>query len=301
MASSPPGCGASSTSGGIPSMDRRWRTFGAELESPIRPATSTRHQWRRTHSEVVYVSDSGSHANLWATDLATGESRQLTFEQDPDRRMGLPLWSPDGRLIAYFVARGSSYQYFLINADGSNSRLLMRDAGSATWSPDGKWLYYNDYPAGKSPSQDVGRWRCIRDCEGGQRVSPGDRAGQRDAVLRDRAAGRHGRIRPRVSGGNAGRRTLASARAHSGWPYRALAGVSTRDLPGRPMAGVTPCSTEPSATCGRSPRPRGSCASSRTSVVGRRSSCAASRGPATAGSSSRPSGRVTVTSCCSTA
>ena len=25
----------------------------------------------------------------------------------------------------------------------------MRDAGFATWSPDGKWLYYNDYPVGK--------------------------------------------------------------------------------------------------------------------------------------------------------
>jgi serine/threonine protein kinase len=57
-------------------------------------------------SEVVYVSDSGSHANLWATNLLTGESRQLTSERDPDRRIGLPLWSPDRRLIADFVALG---------------------------------------------------------------------------------------------------------------------------------------------------------------------------------------------------
>ena len=100
-------------------------------------------------SEVVYVSDSGSHANLWVTKLATGESRQLTFERDPERRVGLPLWSPDRRHIAYFIARGSSYEYFLINADGSDSRFLMRGAGYATWSPDGKALYFYDYPAGK--------------------------------------------------------------------------------------------------------------------------------------------------------
>jgi len=100
-------------------------------------------------SEVVYVSDSGGHANLWVTSLATGKPRQLTFERDPERRMGLPLWSPDGRSIAYFIARGSSYEYFVINADGSDSRFLMRDAGYATWSPDGKWLYFYEYPAGK--------------------------------------------------------------------------------------------------------------------------------------------------------
>jgi eukaryotic-like serine/threonine-protein kinase len=101
------------------------------------------------NSNVVYVSDSGSHANLWVTNLMTGASRQLTFERDPERRIGLPLWSPDRGLIAYFMAHGSSYEYFLVDADGSNSRLLMRDAGFATWSPDGKWLYYYDYPAGK--------------------------------------------------------------------------------------------------------------------------------------------------------
>lgn len=32
----------------------------------------------------------------------------------------------------------------------SRSRLLVaRDAGAATWFPDGKWLYFNDYPVGK--------------------------------------------------------------------------------------------------------------------------------------------------------
>jgi Tol biopolymer transport system component len=122
----------------------RYPVDGSPVEN-VRRGTRITNQTSNVHtpsvapddSEVVYVSDSGSHANLWATNLATGESRQLTFEQDPDRRMGLPLWSPDRRLIAYFVARGSSYEYFLVNADGSNSRLLMRDAGSATWSPDG--------------------------------------------------------------------------------------------------------------------------------------------------------------------
>jgi TolB protein len=100
-------------------------------------------------SEVIYVSDSGGHANLWASDLATGESRQVTFERDPATRVGLPLWSPDGRHIAYFMTHGSSYNYFLMNADGSNSRLLAGGAAWATWSPDGDWLYFSSYPDGQ--------------------------------------------------------------------------------------------------------------------------------------------------------
>jgi Tol biopolymer transport system component len=123
----------------------------------VRRATRITNQTSAVHApsvapddgQIVYVSDSGGHANLWVTNLVSGESRQLTFERDPARRVGLPLWSPDGRQIAYFMARGSAYEYFLINADGSDTRRLMGDAGNATWSPDSKWLYYNDYPGGR--------------------------------------------------------------------------------------------------------------------------------------------------------
>ncbi len=134
----------------------RFPVDGSPTEN-VRRGTQVTNQTSHVHapsvapddSEVVYVSDSGSHANLWVTHLATGVSRQLTFEHDPDRRIGLPLWSPDRRLIAYFVSGSSSNEYFLINADGSNARVLMRNAGFAAWSPDGKWLYYSEFPTGK--------------------------------------------------------------------------------------------------------------------------------------------------------
>lgn len=99
-------------------------------------------------AEIVYVSDSGSHANLWVMNLETGQSRQITNETDPAARVGLPLWSPDGRHIAYFRSLGLSWDYFVIRPDGSELRLLARNAGWATWSPDGEWLYFSDYPVG---------------------------------------------------------------------------------------------------------------------------------------------------------
>jgi Tol biopolymer transport system component len=99
--------------------------------------------------EIAYLSDSGIHANLWVMDLATRESRQITYETEPDVRVGLPLWSPDGAHIAYFMSTsGSSWDYFVIRPDGSESRLLARNAGWAAWSQDGQWLYYSDYPVG---------------------------------------------------------------------------------------------------------------------------------------------------------
>ena len=98
--------------------------------------------------EVAYVSDSGGHANIWVTNLESGQSRQITFENDPEMRVGLPLWSPNGEHIAYFTSLGSSWNYSLVEPDGSNPRLLVRNAGWATWSPDGGALYYSDFPIG---------------------------------------------------------------------------------------------------------------------------------------------------------
>ena len=50
--------------------------------------------------EIVYLSDSGGHGNLWVLNLARGQSRQITFEQDPGAIVGVPVWSPDGRYIS---------------------------------------------------------------------------------------------------------------------------------------------------------------------------------------------------------
>jgi Tol biopolymer transport system component len=76
--------------------------------------------------------------------LHTGESRPITDEQDPSVVMGVPIWSPDGRQIAFFSnkARQGSGGYWLLNPDGSGLRNLVPEGGYAAWSNDGRWLYY---------------------------------------------------------------------------------------------------------------------------------------------------------------
>lgn len=93
--------------------------------------------------EIVYLSDSGGHGNLWILNLETGQSRQLTFEQDPQVTLGVPVWSPDGQHIAYVIRSQSGWNVdqWVVNADGSNPRKITQGGGWACWSPDGKWLY----------------------------------------------------------------------------------------------------------------------------------------------------------------
>jgi len=93
--------------------------------------------------EIVYLSDSGGHGNLWVLNLATGQSRQLTFEQASGVTLGVPVWSPDGKYIAYVkrASKGWNVDAWLMNADGTNAHKVSDGGGWACWSPDSRWLY----------------------------------------------------------------------------------------------------------------------------------------------------------------
>ena len=95
--------------------------------------------------ELVYLSDSGGHGNLWIMRQDGTEARQVTFDRDPNVSVGVPVWSPDGKNIAYVTTRnqrGWSFGLWLVSPDGSNNRLVTDNGGWACWSPDSKWLYY---------------------------------------------------------------------------------------------------------------------------------------------------------------
>jgi Tol biopolymer transport system component len=95
--------------------------------------------------ELVYLSDSGGHGNLWVLNLETQQSHQVTFEHDPQIAIGVPVWSPDGRHIAY-VKRGLNawnVDLWLIDPDGSSAHRVSDGGGWACWSPDSRWLYFS--------------------------------------------------------------------------------------------------------------------------------------------------------------
>src|SRR6202011_1961379 len=49
--------------------------------------------------ELVYLSDSGGHGNLWVARVDGSGIRQITFERDPAIAVGVPVWSPAGNQI----------------------------------------------------------------------------------------------------------------------------------------------------------------------------------------------------------
>ncbi len=95
--------------------------------------------------EIAYLSDSGGHANLWVINTEIGEQRQITHERDPNVAVGVPVWSPDGRSIAFVYSRnnpGFTFGVWLVNPDGSNLRQVANPGLGPAWSADGRWVYY---------------------------------------------------------------------------------------------------------------------------------------------------------------
>ncbi len=56
-----------------------------------------------------------------------------------------PVWSPDGKRIAFASRRIDNTDVYVVNADGSDEKRLTSDAGNdfdPAWSPDGKRIAF---------------------------------------------------------------------------------------------------------------------------------------------------------------
>jgi Tol biopolymer transport system component len=74
--------------------------------------------------------------NIWTLSIKDGTLAQLT--DDPIWE-GRPIWSGDGKKIAY--NRGGSKLHF-VPAEGGPPKKIMDNARPYSWSPDGEWLWY---------------------------------------------------------------------------------------------------------------------------------------------------------------
>jgi Tol biopolymer transport system component/DNA-binding winged helix-turn-helix (wHTH) protein len=99
--------------------------------------------------QLAYLWDTGGHGNLWVRQLASGETRQITFEKNARTIVGVPVWSPDGQFITFVTNSpsedGRSIKYWIIRPDGSAPHIAILQGAWATWSGDSKWLYYSDW------------------------------------------------------------------------------------------------------------------------------------------------------------
>jgi eukaryotic-like serine/threonine-protein kinase len=98
-------------------------------------------------SIVVMKSDTSTgNQDIWVYDLATGNGTAITQDTPPDNA---PIWSPDGRYVAYVSTRESYAGIYRKSADGkAPEELLFRYTPGAgmvltDWSPDGKFITFH--------------------------------------------------------------------------------------------------------------------------------------------------------------
>jgi Tol biopolymer transport system component len=81
--------------------------------------------------------------DVWAFDIGSGKGTAVTSDSAPDTA---PVWSPDGRSIAYVSVRDNTHGVYRRPADGSGSeeRLYEHPTGATIfltdWSADGRYL-----------------------------------------------------------------------------------------------------------------------------------------------------------------
>ncbi len=87
---------------------------------------------------------SNRNTDIWTIDLSTSARTRLTFDPGIDFS---PIWSPDGRRIAFCRRASSQTQLMLKNADGSGGEELVREVPSDVnlwdWSPDGEFILFS--------------------------------------------------------------------------------------------------------------------------------------------------------------
>jgi Tol biopolymer transport system component len=83
-------------------------------------------------------------SRMWLTDLRSGETSQLTSDQDAETWDSMPAWRPDSQEILFmrlkFSERGVSSKLMSVSASGGEPKLLAEGVVAACYSPDGKRL-----------------------------------------------------------------------------------------------------------------------------------------------------------------
>ena len=92
-----------------------------------------------------------TNIDIWVSELARGAFTRLTF--DPARDAD-PVWTPDGKRIAFGSERAGPENLYWKPADSSGAEERLTTSPNAqrpeSFSPDGKWLAYQELTAANS-------------------------------------------------------------------------------------------------------------------------------------------------------
>ncbi len=145
-----------SSAQGLTSADlSRFRSAGSVALSP--------DVHRIAYTVVMRDRPGRAYGQLWLMDLATQKSSRVGGDKDSG---GSPLWSPDGKWLAFDGSQGGKSGLFVARPDGSEIAFLASTSGTnsplpgtgkeMTWSPDSKQIAFISSTPGAEAAQASG-------------------------------------------------------------------------------------------------------------------------------------------------
>ncbi len=105
--------------------------------------------WSPDSRQVAYVSFEGSRSSIWVQSLRTGNRIQLSSEPGVN---GAPSFSPDGRqMVVTLGGVDGNLDIYVVDVSTKQKRRLTTHRAidtEGTWSPDGRYIYFNSDRAG---------------------------------------------------------------------------------------------------------------------------------------------------------
>lgn len=126
--------------------ERRAITFGdlIRMHRVTDPQISPDGRWVAYTVATPDLDENHSTTDIWIVSLGGGAPRQLT-QSGKDNS---PVWSPDGKTIAFLSARGGESQVYLLPLEGGEARAVTKLSTGidiVKWSPDGKTIAFTSF------------------------------------------------------------------------------------------------------------------------------------------------------------